>query len=53
MFGSTYICESSFSILKLIQNKNRNRLTDDHVENLLRIKCCPYDINIDELIQDI
>lgn len=51
MFGSTYICESSFSTLKLIKDKNRNRLTDVHVEDLVRIKCCPYDIDIDSVIQ--
>ncbi|KAK0155360.1 hypothetical protein N1851_002317 [Merluccius polli] len=29
MFGRTYICESSFSTMKHIKSKERNRLTDD------------------------
>lgn len=52
MFGSTYICESSFSLLKLIKSNTRNKLTDEHVENLIRIKCCPYKINIDDVMQN-
>lgn len=52
MFGSTYICESSFSFLKLIKSKSRSRLTDEHLENLLRIKCCPYEIDIDDVMKN-
>lgn len=52
MFGSTYICESSFSFLKLIKTKTRNSLSENNIENLLRIKCCPYSINIDEVINN-
>uniref|UniRef100_A0A3P8TK50 HAT C-terminal dimerisation domain-containing protein n=1 Tax=Amphiprion percula TaxID=161767 RepID=A0A3P8TK50_AMPPE len=36
MFGSTYICESSFSTMKHINSKERNRLTDETI---------PYDEN--------
>uniref|UniRef100_A0A3Q1CL92 HAT C-terminal dimerisation domain-containing protein n=1 Tax=Amphiprion ocellaris TaxID=80972 RepID=A0A3Q1CL92_AMPOC len=31
MFGSTYICESSFSTMKHINSKERNRLTDETI----------------------
>lgn len=51
MFGSTYICEATFSTLKHVQSKARNRLTDKHLENLLRIKSCPYQINIEDAMQ--
>ena len=50
IFGSTYICESSFSFSKLI--KTRNGLSENNIENLLRIKCCPYSINIDKVINN-
>lgn len=50
MFGSTYTCEVGFSTLKNILSKHRNRLSDIHVESLIRIKCCSYDINIDDVI---
>lgn len=51
MFGSTYSCEVAFSTLKNILSKHRNRLSDSHLESLIRIKCCPYEINIDEVIK--
>uniref|UniRef100_A0A3Q1BIY7 HAT C-terminal dimerisation domain-containing protein n=1 Tax=Amphiprion ocellaris TaxID=80972 RepID=A0A3Q1BIY7_AMPOC len=34
MFGSTYICESSFSTMKHINSKERNRLTDETIPAL-------------------
>lgn len=39
MFGSTYICESSFSKMNFLKNKYRSRLTDSHLEDSLRIAC--------------
>lgn len=41
MFGSTYICETSFSKMTFLKNKYCSRLTDDHLENTLRISCSP------------
>ena len=35
MFGSTYICKSLFSNLNYIKNKHRNRLNQEHLEDLL------------------
>ena len=37
MFASTYICESMFSDMKIIKTKYRNRLSDEHLETLLKI----------------
>lgn len=37
MFGSTYICESSFSTIKHIKSKERNRLTDETLFQLMQI----------------
>jgi len=50
MFGSTYICESSFSTMAFIKNKQRTMLTDNHLEDLMRIKLHSSDINVDELM---
>ncbi|KAG8222197.1 hypothetical protein J437_LFUL001289, partial [Ladona fulva] len=35
-FGSTYLCESLFSTMNIIKSKNRNRLTDSHLDSCLR-----------------
>lgn len=52
MFGSTYVCESAFSIMKNIKNEHRTRLTDNHLENLLRLALTEYDeINFDLISQ--
>lgn len=53
MFGTTYICESAFSSMSQIKNKFRNKLTDNHLETLLKIKCYQKDIDIDKLIDFI
>jgi hypothetical protein len=37
MFGTTYICECTFSNLKHIKSKERNRLTDETLGHLLRV----------------
>ncbi|XP_078509146.1 general transcription factor II-I repeat domain-containing protein 2B-like [Lissotriton helveticus] len=37
MFGSTYACECSFSTMGLLKSKLRNKLTDIHLEQLLRL----------------
>ena len=36
LFGSTYVCEALFSKMVRIKNQYRNRLTDDHLKQLLR-----------------
>ena len=42
MFGSTYVCESSFSNMNYIKNKYRTRLTDSHLEDVMRISTTTY-----------
>ncbi|XP_025099127.1 general transcription factor II-I repeat domain-containing protein 2B-like [Pomacea canaliculata] len=37
LFGSTYICEQSFSCMKINRNKYRGSLTDTNLEAVLRI----------------
>lgn len=52
MFGSTYKCEVSFSTLKLVQNKYRNNLSDQHIADLIRIKEYNSDINLDKVMEN-
>ena len=37
LFGSTYICEQTFSLMKLNKNKQCSLLTDEHLEDILNI----------------
>ena len=47
MWGSTYFCEQLFSSMKNIKIAERNRLTDQHLASILRIKTSSFDANID------
>lgn len=51
-FGSTYICESTFSMLKVVKSKSRNRLTDEHLESLLRIGLTTKNLDWDKIISN-
>lgn len=37
LFGSTYLCEKLFSTLNFNKSKYRSRLTDDHLQDILRV----------------
>ena len=37
LFGSTYLCESAFSHMKIIKSKYRSTMTGDHLEVCLRL----------------
>ncbi|KAM6972592.1 general transcription factor II-I repeat domain-containing protein 2-like [Aplochiton taeniatus] len=52
MFGSTYLCEQIFSLMKLNKTSHRSRLTDKHLDSVLRISSAQsLTPNIDELVQ--
>lgn len=50
MFGSTYICESVFSTMKIIKNKNRSSLTDTSLRHLMRLSTTQLDVDIQSLV---
>jgi len=37
MFGSTYVCESTFSTMKQVKSKNRNLTADETLDDSLRL----------------
>ncbi len=37
LFGSAYICEQTFSFMKLMKTQMRSRLTDEHLHQTLRL----------------
>ncbi|KAG8453209.1 hypothetical protein GDO86_000003 [Hymenochirus boettgeri] len=41
-FGSTYLCEQSFSSMNLIKSKLRSRLIDENLESCLKLKTTTY-----------
>ena len=50
LFGSTYCCEQFFSMQR-VKSKFRNRITDQHLGNSLRIANTSTEPNIDELVK--
>ena len=50
MWGSTYSCKQFFSSMKNIKTAQRNRLTDRHLANILRIKNASFDANIQNIM---
>lgn len=53
MFGSTYICEQTFSVMNLNKSKLRSKLTDKHLESVLRISTTNINPNIPKLVSKI
>ena len=47
MFGSTYVCESRFSTMKLVKSRNKNRMANQTPDNCLRLSTTSIDIDID------
>ena len=52
LFGSTYICEMTFSKIKFIKGKHRSRLTNVNLENLLRICVANQPARIDKIVEE-
>ena len=42
LFGSTYICEQSFSSMNIIKSKLRSRLIAENLESCLKLKTTTY-----------
>ena len=51
MFSTTYICESSLSSMSQVKNQRRSKLTNRHLEILLKIKRYDKEIDIDKLLR--
>ncbi|XP_034297753.1 general transcription factor II-I repeat domain-containing protein 2-like [Pantherophis guttatus] len=51
MFGSTYVCEHVFSVIKVNKSVHRSLLTDEHLHSVLRVSTAQnLSSNIDELV---
>ena len=51
LFGSTYICEQLFTKMKYAKSKTKSRLTDNHLENNLRVAASSISPNIETLVK--
>lgn len=50
LFASTYLCESSYSKMKYAKNVYRSRLTDSHLDDVLRVACSNYVPDLSEIV---
>lgn len=53
LFGSTYICEQTFSVMKLNKTKNRNRLTNENLEAIIRVATSNVEPNLKKLVSSM
>ena len=52
LFGSTYVCEKFFSDMKFNKSKERNRLSDEHLQAQLRISNSSIPVNVIDLVKE-
>ncbi|XP_028313963.1 general transcription factor II-I repeat domain-containing protein 2B-like [Gouania willdenowi] len=53
LFGSTYLCESAFSDMNIIKSKYRNRLTDEHLNDSIRVNLSGYTPAYSSLVESM
>ena len=51
LFGSTYICEQTFSVIKFTKSRFRSSVTDDHLSAVLRISTSDIQPDFDALVK--
>ena len=52
LFASTYICEQTFSIMKVNKSKNRALITDSNLQSVLRISTSDLSPDFDKLVDE-
>ena len=52
MFGSTYVCKRTFSTMKLVKSRNRNRMANQTLDNCLRLTTTSIDIDIETIVSE-
>lgn len=51
LFGSTYICEQTFSLLTLNKSRLRTKMTDSHLRDVLRISTTKLTPDLPDILQ--
>ena len=49
LFGSTYVCEQTFSVMNINKSHHRSKLTDQHLKSILRIATTKITLDFDSL----
>ena len=52
MIGSTYVCESRFSIIELVKSRNRNRMANQTLDNCLPLATIIIDIDMQTIVSE-
>lgn len=52
VYGSTYICEQTFSAMKHNKSSTRSRLTDEHLQAILKISTTHFKPEYEKLVND-
>lgn len=51
LFGSTYVCEQTFSLLTLNKSRMRTKITDSHLHDVLRISTTKFTPDLPAILQ--
>ena len=51
LFGSTYSCEQFFSKMGFMKSPYRSVLTDEHLDNGLRVASTSIKVNLDKVVK--
>lgn len=51
LFGSTYICEQTFSLLTLNKSRMRTKITDSHLHDVLRISTTKFTPDLQAILR--
>ena len=52
MFGTTYVCEQTFSKMINVKSEHLTRLTDEHLKAILLVQCCNTKPNIENIMKN-
>ena len=52
LFGSTYICEQTFSAMSITKSKQRSQLTDENLQPVLRIPTSSMEPDLNAILKD-
>ena len=50
LFGSTYLCEQTFSVMNFNKNRVRTRISDSHLRDIIRIKTSGIEPDLNYLL---